>query len=87
MAKMRSEEEIRQGIRDTIARELNLEPSSVTGASRLRDIIASSVKMLRIIARIEREFDIEIVDDAMFGVHTVSDLSDAVMVAVGAKDS
>jgi acyl carrier protein len=46
---------------------------------------ADSVKVLRIIARIERTYDIELEDDQVFGFKTIRDVSEAVAAAIAER--
>ncbi len=49
--------------------------TTLTPASDLRGVEgADSVKLLRIIARIEREYDLELEDEDVFGVATVAEM-------------
>jgi acyl carrier protein len=46
---------------------------------------ADSVKVLRIVARIERTYDIELEDDQVFGFKTIRDVSEAVTAAIAER--
>jgi acyl carrier protein len=59
--------------------ELELRPEDFTGDTNLRELPgAESVKVLRVIARIERTYDCELDDEIVFRVETVRELVNAV---------
>jgi acyl carrier protein len=48
---------------------------------------ADSVKVLRVVAKIERAYDIELEDDEVFGLKTIRDVATAVEDAVAERTS
>jgi acyl carrier protein len=71
----RSVEEIRGTIVGFIHDELKLSPGRIAAATNLRELPgAESVKILRVIARIERAFDIELEDEIVFRIERLDDL-------------
>jgi len=59
--------------------ELKLEPAELGVDVNLRELPGvESVKVLRVIARIERQFDCELDDEVVFRVETVQELVGAV---------
>jgi acyl carrier protein len=62
-----------------IGAELKLPASAVTETASLRDLPGmESIKVLRIVARIERAYDVELPDELVSAVETVEELSAAV---------
>jgi|KBSSwiStaDraftv2_1062776.scaffolds.fasta_scaffold69134_4 acyl carrier protein len=59
-----------------VAEELGVEPESVTPDTDLRAVEgADSVKVLRVIARIERNHDVELEDEEVFGASTAREVA------------
>jgi len=70
---------LRQFIRTVISRELNLPRDVITDQAILRELPGvESVKFLRIIVAVEREYSIELDDDVVFHIETIDELSKAV---------
>lgn len=64
---------VRDAVRDIVATELGLDPAALHDDADLRAVEgADSVKVLRMIARIEQHHDVELDDDDVFGVTTVA---------------
>ncbi len=61
--------------RETLTPELDL--SSVEGAD--------SVKVLRVVAKIERAYDVELEDDEVFGFKTITDVATSVESTLAAR--
>ncbi|MEU5695116.1 acyl carrier protein [Actinosynnema sp. NPDC020468] len=58
-----------------VAAELGVTPAALTPDTDLRSIEgADSIKVLRMIAKIEQRFDVELEDEDIFGVNTVSEV-------------
>ncbi|HPF53213.1 MAG TPA: acyl carrier protein [Eubacteriales bacterium] len=61
-------------IRDIIAKQLDLDPESITPESRLlEDLHADSLDIVEFITTMESEFDIDVPEDAINTIHTVGD--------------
>lgn len=67
--------EIVAGVLDTPAAELH-EDSDLRGVEG-----ADSIKVLRIIAKIEQRYDVELEDEDVFGVSTIAEIADVVAAA------
>lgn len=75
--------EIATSVTDIVAGELAIAPAELDPHADLRAIEgADSVKVLRIIARIEQRHDIELEDSDVFGVTTVDRITAVVAAAV-----
>jgi len=62
-------------IRDIIAKQLDLDPESITMESRLvEDLKADSLDVVELIMDMEQEFDLEIPDEELPKVQTVGDI-------------
>jgi acyl carrier protein len=62
-----------------IARELKIEQVQLTPTLDLRSIAGiESIKVLRIISKVEQQYDVELEDEAVFRVNTIQDIVDAV---------
>jgi acyl carrier protein len=73
-------------VASTIAKELNLDEHQLTPTMDLRAIAGvESIKVLRIISRVEQNCEVELDDDAVFRVTTIQDIVDAVRSAAGAS--
>ncbi|WP_250280754.1 MULTISPECIES: acyl carrier protein [unclassified Frankia] len=69
-------EQIVAVVTDIVTGELGLATGSVTPSTDLRSIEgADSVKVLRMISRIEQRFDVELEDEDVFGVSSVHDIA------------
>ena len=69
-------------VASTIAQELKLEEREEVQLSptlNLRSVAGiESIKVLRIICKVEQKYDIELEDDVVFRVNTIQDIVDAV---------
>lgn len=64
-----------QELRSIIHRELELEGVEITDTTLIRELPGiESMKVLRIIAKIERHFDVELSDDVVFNIGTFAEL-------------
>lgn len=64
---------------DIVASELGVAPTSIRPDSDLRAMEgADSVKVLRTIAKIEREYNVELEDEDVFGASTVAGIANVV---------
>jgi acyl carrier protein len=79
----RSTDELIHEVTGIVAEELGLAPESVSPDADLRAAEgADSVKVLRVIARIERAHDVELDDEDVFGVTTVREVAEVVQRAL-----
>jgi len=63
----------------TIAQELKIDAVQLTPTLDLRSIAGiESIKVLRIICKVEQKYDVELEDDAVFRANTIQDIVDAV---------
>ena len=71
--------EITGSVVEIVAEVLGVEPASLGTDTDLRAVEgADSIKVLRIIAKIEQRYDIELEDEDVFGVSTVDQVADVV---------
>lgn len=71
-------EEEKQELRAIICNELNLTGVEITDATLIRELPGiESMKVLRMIAKIERHFDLELSDDVVFNIGTFAELLQA----------
>ncbi|GIJ43672.1 hypothetical protein Val02_05580 [Virgisporangium aliadipatigenens] len=62
-------------IRALLADELHLEPAEITDDDVLGDLPgADSLRLLRVVTRLERHWDVEFSDEEVFGATTFADL-------------
>jgi acyl carrier protein len=62
-------------VRDIIAKQLDIEPGTITMTSRLiDDLKADSLDIVELIMDLEQEFNIEIPDEELPKVQTVADI-------------
>ena len=66
---------IEVAVRDLFIRELGSSAEKLTVETQLPDLNIPSVKLLRIIAKLEKQYRIELDDDVLFRVETVRDLA------------
>jgi acyl carrier protein len=60
---------------DYIADELRMDPAGIAGDDVLRELPgADSMKMLRLVSKLERHWDVEFDDEAIFALRTVDEL-------------
>ncbi len=63
----------------TIANELKMNAHELTPKTELRAVDGvESIKVLRIISKVEQKYDVELDDDTVFRVNTIQDIVDAV---------
>jgi acyl carrier protein len=63
----------------TIANELKMNAHELTPTTELRAVDGvESIKVLRIISKVEQKYDVELDDDTVFRVNTIQDIVDAV---------
>ncbi|WP_462189085.1 MULTISPECIES: acyl carrier protein [unclassified Frankia] len=66
-----------------VARELGIPVEDLAADADLRSVEgADSVKVLRMIARVEREYDVELEDEDVFSAVTVAEVADVVQAAL-----
>lgn len=71
--------DIEDTIRGFVCQELKVTPDQVADTTDILELSGSeSIKLLRIVARIERQYDIELEDEQVFGVRTVQQMVDVV---------
>jgi acyl carrier protein len=76
--------DIRTTIRGYVADELDIPAAGIGDDVPLKELAgADSIKMLRVVARIERRFDTEFEDEDVFKVRTLNELVDLVMSSGG----
>jgi acyl carrier protein len=69
-----------------VAAELGVDATAIAPDTDLRAVEgADSVKVLRMVARIEREYDVELDDEAVFSVSTVAEIAEVVDRALAAE--
>jgi len=84
---MTSRQEIVEHVREIATEETGLPVEELTPDLDLRNVESvDSVKVLRVVARIERDYDIEVSDEQVFAFTTVSDVADAVLAALRTAD-
>ncbi|GAA1854364.1 hypothetical protein GCM10009836_38040 [Pseudonocardia ailaonensis] len=75
--------QITDTVRGIVAEVLAVPADALSLDTDLRGVEgADSIKVLRMIARIEREFDVELEDEDVFGVSTIAEVSDVVRKAL-----
>jgi len=80
---MTSRQEIVEHVRSIAAAETGLPVEQLTPELDLRKVEGvDSVKVLRVVARIERDYDVELSDEQVFAFTSVSDVADAVAEAL-----
>ncbi len=71
-----SQEQIVATVTGIVTEELGLGADSVAPSADLRSLQgADSVKVLRMIARIERHYDVELDDEDVFGLSSINDVA------------
>ena len=66
-----------ENVRDMIASQLQVEPSTITPESRLvEDLKADSANVMVMILELESAFNIEVEDEAILSLKTVGDVVD-----------
>jgi acyl carrier protein len=85
---MTSRQEIVEHVRAIAAKETGIPVAELTPELDLRKVEGvDSVKVLRVVARIERDYDIELSDEQVFSFSSVSDVADAVVAALRTADA
>jgi acyl carrier protein len=71
-----SEEELLKALRTIIGQVNGVSPDAIPRATSLRDLPGlDSIRMLRTVTMIERHFGIELPDDKVFTIDTLSELA------------
>jgi len=71
-------------VTEYLATELKIAADGIGGTDVLRDLPgADSMKMLRVVSKLERKWDVEFDDEAIFAVKTVDELVALVERSVG----
>lgn len=71
--------DIEDTIRGFVCQELKVTPDQVADTTDILELSGSeSIKLLRIVSRIERQYDVELEDEQVFGVRTVQQMVDVV---------
>jgi acyl carrier protein len=77
-------DQITETVRGIVAEVLAVPVGSLSVDTDLREVEgADSIKVLRLIARIEREYDVELEDSDVFGVSTIGEVAGVVRKALG----
>ncbi len=77
---------LEETIRGHVCEELKLSPDRVTESTNLRELPGvESIKMLRVVAKIERTYDLELDDEVVFRVRTIRELAEAIQGLLKAK--
>lgn len=85
---MTSRQEIVEQVRSIAAKETGIPIDELSPELDLRKVEGvDSVKVLRVVARIERDYDVELSDEQVFAFASVSDVADAVLEAVRTADA
>lgn len=72
-------EELKCTIRNLICEELKIGPDQVTPNAKLKELPGiESVKVLRIVAKVEQKYNIELDDNLVFRVTTIEELAQVV---------
>ncbi|MBL7500516.1 acyl carrier protein [Frankia sp. CNm7] len=78
-----STDELISEITGIVAEELGLSPDAVSPDADLRAVEgADSVKVLRVVARIERSHDVELEDEEVFGASTIREVAEVLKQAL-----
>ncbi|AUI58410.1 acyl carrier protein [Amycolatopsis sp. BJA-103] len=77
-------EEIAAVTAETLAGELKIPAADIAADDVLRDLPgADSMKMLRVVSKLERRWDVEFEDEQIFAVKTVDELVELVRKGIG----
>ena len=80
---MTSRQELVEQVRSIAAAETGIPVEELSPELDLRKAEGvDSVKVLRVVARIERDYDVELSDEQVFAFASVSDVADAVLEAL-----
>ena len=75
-----------ESVTDLVAQEFGVPRDSLTPELDLSTVEgADSVKVLRVVAKIERTYDIELEDDEVFGFKTITDVATSVESTLAAR--
>lgn len=67
-------------VRQLLAEELKLEPASIGDTSDVRALPGvDSVKIVRVVAKIERSYGLEFDDDDIFQLVTIEDIAELIL--------
>jgi acyl carrier protein len=70
---------IEEKICSIVREELKLPREALTAQTQLRELPGvESIKILRIVAHLERAYDVELEDEVVFRVKTVAELAEAI---------
>ena len=76
---MSGEQDIGQTITSLVSEELKIPIEQISPATNLRELPGvESIKVLRIIAKLERVYDVELEDELVFQVKSIQELADAI---------
>jgi acyl carrier protein len=85
---MTSRQELVEQVRSIAAEETGIPVEELSPELDLNKAEGvDSVKVLRVVARIEREYDVELSDEQVFAFASVSDVADAVLEALRTADA
>jgi acyl carrier protein len=71
---------IAEVIRDHLAAELKIDPADIADDSTLKELPgADSIRLLRVVSRLERHWDVEFDDEDVFASTTLDELVTLVM--------
>lgn len=74
-AELTGREQIAAVTAEFLATELKTSPAEIGGADVLKDLPgADSMKLLRVVSKLERRWDVEFEDEAVFSAKTVDEL-------------
>jgi len=74
-AESATREKIVEVIAEYLATELKISTTEISGTDVLKELPgADSMKLLRVVSKLERQWDIEFDDEAIFSVKTVEEL-------------
>ena len=77
-------EQVASVVAESLAAELKISTAEIAGDDVLRDLPgADSMKMLRVVSKLERKWDVEFDDEAIFAVKTVDELVALVEKSIG----
>lgn len=69
-------DELTREVREQVAAELGLPVDEIAADAVLKQLPgADSVKMLRVVAKVERRYDVEFEDEDIFSVRTAAELA------------
>ncbi len=71
--------EIERTITRLVIQELNIDPVRIGRDTNLRELPGiESIRLLRIVSKLERTFGVELEDEVVFTVSTLGELADAI---------